>query len=281
MAGDTRGGLGHPGCVPAPESHSLDNVTDDRALVIENDPTDDVRRLGDWLTGAGLALDVIRPHAGDQLPTDLDGYAALVVMGGEQHAYPDPDGTPGAPWFPHLQRLLRKAVNGRVATLAVCLGGQLLAVAHGGTVVRSAAGPEFGPRLVGRRDVADNDPVFARVPFAPDVVQWHHDEITELPIGAVLLAASPGYPYQAFRLGDRAWGTQFHIECDTAMVAEWVSHNVDTLLDEGYDPQRVIDATDAVMDDLTEVWKPFAERFAAVAKGELAVPGRNLPLLGH
>ena len=154
---------------------------------MENDPTDDARRLGDWLVDAGLELVVVRPHAGETLPENPDGYSSLVVMGGEQDAYPAADGTPGAPWFPQLERLLRKAVRQRVPTLGVCLGGQLLATALGGTVERSPAGPEIGARLVARRDVADNDPIFARVPFAPDVLQWHHDEITELPVGAVLL----------------------------------------------------------------------------------------------
>src|SRR6266568_8838252 len=96
-----------------------------RALVVENDPSDDARRLGEWLTDAGLTLATVRPYAGEALPETLDGYAALVVLGGEQQAYPAADGTPGAPWFPALERLLRKAVRGRVPTLAVCLGGQL------------------------------------------------------------------------------------------------------------------------------------------------------------
>ncbi|MDQ1652632.1 MAG: hypothetical protein QOI35_1832, partial [Cryptosporangiaceae bacterium] len=40
-------------------------VSDPRILVVENDPTDDVRRLGDWLTAAGAELVIVRPHAGD------------------------------------------------------------------------------------------------------------------------------------------------------------------------------------------------------------------------
>ena len=253
---------------------------ENRTLVIENDPTDDIRRLGDWLTGAGLALEVRRPHAGEALPETLDGYAALVVLGGAQNGYPDPDGTPGAPWFPAVEGLLRKAVRYQVATLGVCLGGQLLATAHAGTVERSATGPEIGPRLVARRDAAERDPLWLAVPLAPDVLQWHHDEITELPRGATLLAASTYYPHQAFRLGSRAWGLQFHIECDTAMIADWVSTNTDVLADLGYPPHDVIDACDAVMPDLEEVWRPFAERFAAIALGTLgASPGRELPLL--
>jgi GMP synthase-like glutamine amidotransferase len=252
-----------------------------RCLVVENDPSDDARRLGDWLVDGGLELVVIRPHAGDALPDDLDGYAGVLVLGGEQDAYPDPDGTPAAPWFPQLERLLRRAVRGRVPTLAVCLGGQLLAAAHAGTVERSPAGPEIGPRLVARRDTADADPLFAGVPFAPDVFQWHRDEITELPAGAVLLAASTHYPHQAFRLGDAAWGIQFHIECDIEMIAEWVSTNLDVLAELGLDPIDVLEACDAVMSDVEEVWRPFAQRFAAIVlSGPERLSQRRLPLLG-
>jgi GMP synthase-like glutamine amidotransferase len=248
---------------------------------VENDPSDDVRRLGGWLEGGGLELAVVRPHAGQALPETLDGYAALVVLGGEQDAYPAPDGTPGAPWFPALEGLLRKAVRHRVPTLAVCLGGQLLATAHGGTVERSSAGPEIGVKLVARRDVAERDPLFGLVPFAPDVLQWHVDEITELPPGAELLAASTHYPHQAFRLGDAAWGVQFHIECDTAMMADWASDNLDVLAELGQDPIELLEECDAAMADLEDVWRPFAERFAAVALGRLATgQPRRLPLLG-
>ncbi|HET8659304.1 MAG TPA: type 1 glutamine amidotransferase [Micromonosporaceae bacterium] len=252
-----------------------------RTLVVENDPTADARRLGQWLTDAGLDLAVIRAHAGEALPDTPQEYAALVVLGGAQQAYPGLDGAPGAPWLPAVEALLRKAVRHRVPTLGVCLGGQLLATAHNGTVECGAAGPEIGPALVARRDVADRDPLFARVPFTPDVFQWHRDEITELPLGAVLLAASTRYPHQAFRLGDRAWGMQFHVECDLAMVEDWVTAGSEQLAELGLDPQAVLAATAAVLPDIEEVWQPFAARFAALARGELAEPGSrpSLPLL--
>ena len=255
-------------------------MSDNRTLVIENSADADARRLGDWLVEAGLDLHTVRPHTGEALPENLDGYAGLVVLGGPQAAYPDEGGRPGAPWFPALEGLLRKAVRYRVATLGVCLGGQLLATAHGGTVARSTAGPEIGPRLAARRDIAEADPVFARVPFAPDVLQWHLDEITELPAGAVLLAASTRYPHQAFRLGDRAWGLQFHIECDADMIADWAAGDRELLDELGYDPRDVVDACAAVLPDVEEVWRPFAERFAAVVTGELSTTSRHLPLLG-
>jgi len=244
----------------------MDNGT---ALVVENDPTDDIRRLGDWLTSAGLRLSVVRPHAGEPLPQTLDGYAALVVMGGEQSA----DDT-GVEWFPRLESLLRKAVRYRVPTLGVCLGGQLLAQALGGRVERSSQGIEIGAKLVAKRDVAAEDPLFGPIPFAPDVIQYHSDEITILPAGAVLLAASTHYPHQAFRVGDRAWGIQFHIETDTSMFASWAAglENADEL----------VAAVDERQEDVREVWQPFAARFADIVLGRTVEGTRpSLPLIAR
>jgi GMP synthase-like glutamine amidotransferase len=261
-------------------------VSSTRCLVIENDPTDDARQLGEWLTDAALTLEVVRPYAGEALPADLDGWGAFVVLGGDQHAYPDEEGQPGAAWFGELESLLRKAVRHDVPTLGVCLGAQLLATAHGGTVAHSEAGPEIGAHLVAKRDVAERDPLFGPLPMLLDVVQWHHDEVTELPAGAVLLAASTRYPHQAFRLGESAWALQFHIECDPAMIADWTKGNEALLAELGTSPEAVVRGVEAVMDDVFEVWHPFATRFAALARGELArsgpVPGagRELPLLG-
>ena len=258
------------------------------ALVIENDPSDGLGRLAEWFAEAELPLTVLRPHAGDELPADLEGYLALVVMGGDQNAYPDAAGVPGAPWFPALEGLLRKAVRNRVPTLGICLGGQLLAAAHGGLVERSTSGPEIGPALVARRDAADVDPLFKFVPLIPDVIQWHRDEITELPLSATLLAASTRYPHQAFRLGDRAWGLQFHIECDTEMIAGWARSDTAGLAELGYDPDAVVTATAEMLPDVEEVWQPFTARFASLALGtlpnaDIPNPGnaRTLPLLGN
>ena len=120
------------------------------------------------------------------------------------------------------------------------------------------------------------------------MIQWHRDEITELPLRAVLLAASASYPHQAFRLGDRAWGVQFHIECDAAMIERWAASDRATIEELGYDQEAVVYHTVKVLPDVEEVWQPFAARFAALALGTLpdadipdAGTGRTLPLLGQ
>jgi len=73
---------------------------------------------------------------------------------------------------------------------------------------------------------------------------------------------------------------QFHIECDTAMVAAWAADDADGLARLGYEPARLVDACAAIMPDLEEVWQPFAQRFAAVVLGALDPgSGRTLPVL--
>ena len=44
----------------------------------------------------------------------------------------------------------------------------------------------------------------------------HGDVVTSLPPDAVVLAQNEHSPHQAFRLGDRIWGTQFHPEFTTS-----------------------------------------------------------------
>jgi GMP synthase-like glutamine amidotransferase len=251
-----------------------------RLLVVENDPSDDPRRLGAWLTGAGLELVVLRPHAGDSVPEEIvpeaTGYGGLVVLGGAQDAFPADDGTPGAPWFPALERLLARSVAARLPVFAVCLGAQQLARATGGQVGRSEYA-EIGAMLIAKRDVAEHDDLFAGVPFTPDVVHWHRDEITELPPGATLLAAGTRVPVQAFRVDDRAWGVQFHPEIDLDMIASWADDDAETLARLGLDRDAVLAGVADRLDDLEEVWRPVAERFASVVRGTQGT--RPLPLV--
>ena len=57
-------------------------------LTITHSPTESVARLGGWLSGAGLLLDVRSPYEGGPLPS-LRGFAGLLVMGGAMGAYDD------------------------------------------------------------------------------------------------------------------------------------------------------------------------------------------------
>jgi GMP synthase-like glutamine amidotransferase len=246
-----------------------------RLLVIQPDDTDPPANLGDWLVEAGAELDIVRPFA-QPLP-ELSEYQGVVCLGGEMGAMDDHK----HPWLKDVRQLLASAVGSRVPTLGVCLGGQLLAVATGGRVVVGDQGPEVGPALVAKRDTAWMDPLLGEAPIILDVMHFHVDVIDRLPPGAELMAASPKYPNQAFRLNGCGYGLQFHIETTTQMVLDWAKSAPDAaaLARPGeLDPKRL----DEVHLDIAEAWQPFADRFVRLAAGELPLADQTrttLPLV--
>lgn len=233
-----------------------------KALVIQHAPNAGAARVGEWLADAGVELDVVHPYLDpNSLPEDLSGHDAVLTLGGVQSAY-DPEDK--FPWGPRTLGLLRSAVEHRVPTLGICLGGQLLAQANGGRVERGRHGPELGARLVAKRDISVQDPLFADLPLTPDVIAWHFDDIVELPPGAVLLASSVTYPNHAFRLGECAWGTQFHFETTPDMVREWAENTRRAAERRGIDIDAELAHAIEVHEDLDFAWRPFTERFAAL-----------------
>lgn len=248
-------------------------MTPPRLLVIQPDEQDPIGPLGDWLSDAGAELALVTPPA-QPVPENLDGYAGLVCLGGHMGAYDDFD----HPWLADVRRLLAEAVTRQRPTLAICLGAQLLTVAAGGRVVVAPDGPEVGPLLVAKRDVGWNDPLFADLPFMPDVMQFHSDSIDALPPNATLLASGTLYQNQAFRIGKCVYGLQFHIETTTELVLGWARDSPDTA--EFARPgelsrERLV----AAHHDLAETWGPFATQFVRLAAGDLAPASSPLPLI--
>jgi GMP synthase (glutamine-hydrolysing) len=238
-----------------------------RLLVVVPSDTDPLANLGRWLRDAGCELDERRSDAGDRLPDDLDGYGGLVVLGGPQSALDD-EAT--SPELTAVRSLLRQALDADVPTLAICLGAQLLAQEGGGRVRVGVDGPEVGALLVAKRDRADDDPLFAPLPMTPDVIQFHHDEISQLPDGAVLLASSPMYAHQAFRVGRHVYGVQFHIETTPEVVEEWAERDVVGVDASPWDRETICALTRAAHPDIEEAWQPFAVRFAELVRSRAA-----------
>ncbi|WP_243659264.1 type 1 glutamine amidotransferase [Tamaricihabitans halophyticus] len=253
-----------------------------RFLVLQPKP-DQQTRLHDWLTEprdeqAAALLDT-RPAFGDELPTELDGYQALIVLGAEGEV-PADNPADGAAALAPLRALLSTAVSTSTPTLAINLGAQQLAVATGGRIRSADRGPELGPRLVAKRDSATRDPLFGDLPLTPDVLQFHEQEIEPLPPTAELLASAPRCANQAFRVGRYAYGLQFHIETTTSQYLAWFAERPD--LAERIRPAALdADHLDEVHEAIAETWRPFVQRFADLATGGLegSTTPRELPLV--
>ncbi|TDE94166.1 type 1 glutamine amidotransferase [Occultella glacieicola] len=226
--------------------------------VIQHQDNVPLDRLEPWL--ADVAVRIVRPDRGEDLPPadELDG---LIVLGGSSNAYD----AESAPWLAQEGDLMLAAIEREVPVLGICLGAQVLAVAGGGQVsVNAPSGPERGIIEVRMRPDAAADPVLGGVVTAlgrtVPAPSMHDDAITSLPDGAVWLASSATYPFQAFRLGS-ALGVQFHPEAGPDLMHEWASRHPDT------DLEALAAGLAASADDLPTLAQEIAEGFVAQVLG--------------
>jgi GMP synthase-like glutamine amidotransferase len=166
---------------------------------------------------AGIMIDTVELEKGDTFP-NLEGYAALWVMGGPMNVGDEAE----FPWLIEEKALIRKAVRElNLPYMGVCLGAQLLADALGGEV-KSMLTPEVGLLTVTMTSAGLNHSLIAGLPATLNVLQWHGQEVSQLPKGSILLASSALCQVQAYAVGDYAFGLQFHSEVTDVTVEDWV-----------------------------------------------------------
>ncbi|MCU1456624.1 MAG: Methyltransferase type 11 [Actinomycetia bacterium] len=185
------------------------------ALVVQHDHDEVAGPLRAALESVGVPSDVWVMLDGVPVPDDAAAFSAVVMMGGLQAAYSDLR-------FPTRRaelELIEHTVDAGIPILGLCLGAQLMAHALGGEAMKGH-GPEVGWVPVRLLSSAHDDPLLSGLPDEFAALQWHGDTYRPPP-GAVLLAESDAYPNQGFRLGDRAWGLQFHLEAVETIAQTW------------------------------------------------------------
>ena len=196
------------------------------------------------------------------LSRPLDDYGAVLVFGGSMHADQDDH----HPWLREENFFLQRLLDLRLPVLGVCLGAQLLAkAAH--SWVGPASEPEIGWVDVSLTEAAAADPVLSQLPSRFDAFQWHY-YTHGLPAGAEELARSSACT-QAFRLGEAAWGIQFHAEVTQPQIEDWAS---DRTRDVPGGVERLLEETranivrwNALGRELCGEFLEVAERVAAAA----------------
>ena len=213
--------------------------------------------FGDAVEGRGHRLEEWSLAWGTSLPRPLDAYGAVLVFGGAMHA--DQEGH--HPWLREENLFLQRLLDIRKPVLGVCLGAQLLAKAAGAPV-GPAGEPEIGWCTVELTGDAGDDPVLRTLPSRFDAFQWHYYK-HGLPAGAVELARNDVCT-QAFRLGDSAWGVQFHPEVTLTQIEAW-SQEDDPV------PPGLLDETRRRIGDWNELGKSLCDAFVGVAE-RIATP---------
>ena len=190
--------------------------------------------LGDRLDASGLPYRRFRAWEEPMDELEPDDFSAIIPMGGNAHAWE----ADRIPVLRSEQRLLREAVCAGVPVFGICLGGQLLAGAVGGSV-SAAQQAEIGWLEIEPSDGAQDDPVFRVLERPTAVYQWHND-VFEPPVGASVLARSDASANQAFRVdGARAWGIQFHPEATPELWELWIARHPEEVQESGVDVEAL------------------------------------------
>ena len=201
-------------------------------IVLRHVPYEGPGLIEEMLEGRGLPYKIIDIFE-EGVPLSAAGFTGLVSMGGPMSAN-DEAGEIGKE-----KKLLLEGMDRGIPVLGVCLGAQIIASAMGAKVY-AGDHPEVGWGSVTLTPDGTGDPLMSGVERILPVLHWH-GETFDLPQGAIHLASSDKFENQAFRVGRRTYGLQFHLEVDEAMVREWVERDLEGGSGLVSDPRMILD----------------------------------------
>jgi GMP synthase-like glutamine amidotransferase len=184
-----------------------------RVIAYRHSPFEDLGFIADALDAHGILYDYADLYASPAAAPPIWDADALIVLGGAMSANDD------LAYLHSEIEHIGAAIRGGKPVLGVCLGAQLTARALGARVHRNPV-KEIGWGSVAFTPAAKRDALFNGLDGFEMMFQWH-GETFDLPPGAELLATSSRCRHQAFRLGDRIYGLQFHLEATPAIIRQW------------------------------------------------------------
>jgi len=189
--------------------------------VLQHVPFEGLGSMESWLVSRGAKINYTRFFKSPQLP-DLAGLDCIIAMGGPMSVNDEAE----LPWLRAEKRFIAAAIDAGKAVLGICLGAQLIASALGARVYPGAH------KEIGWFDIesTSNKAGLFKFPQAVTVFHWH-GETFDLPAGATRLARSAACENQAFQIGARAIGLQFHLEMTPENVAALIANCRNELID--------------------------------------------------
>jgi GMP synthase-like glutamine amidotransferase len=234
-----------------------------RAYVLQHTPTEGPARVGELLAERGVALEVRHLYRGDEVPAHVAQGELIVSMGGPMGV--SDLGDPRYPFIGPEITLLREAIARDRPVLGICLGAQMLAAAAGARVYpntrRTPEGEVVPAREVGWGPVdfaggqVAREPALVGMRSRELVLHWHGDTF-DIPRGAVPLASTAVCRNQAFRLGWRSFGLQFHCELAAEDVAVWVREDAAYVREANGEGggEKILGDTERYFGDAKPVW---------------------------
>jgi len=194
-----------------------------RAHYLQHVPFEGLGSIEPWLKNAGYEISSTRFFNSGVLP-EIENIDLLVVMGGPMSVNDEPE----YPWLVKEKEFIRSAIEAGKPVLGICLGAQLIANSMGSEVFPNTV-KEIGWFPV--EAVESKSTSVFQFPEETEVFHWHGDTFS-LPRGAVQIAKSTGCENQAFQIGSKVIGMQFHLEI-TPVSAQAIVENCRDELVEG------------------------------------------------
>ncbi len=225
-------------------------------LVFQHAAPETLGVIADALDDRGLQTRYVHSFLEEPTPASLDGFDALVVMGGPMGVYDQGR----LPFLKAEMGLIEQALKEKKPVLGVCLGSQMLASVLGSNIVRRKE-REIGWHRVRLSEQGIFDPLLKSIEPEFTAFHWHRD-IFDLPQNAVSLASSDMTEYQAFRYGDNAYGFLCHMEITENMVREMIRSFSNELDEERLDPTALMEQGLGYHPPLERIGKELFGRWA-------------------